>query len=50
MYVADVTDIQELLDLRAEAEAELIKSNYMSEQAAWDLEDIDDRIYELRCL
>lgn len=47
MYVADVTDVQELLELRAEAEDELIQSDYMSEQAAWDLEDIENRLWEL---
>jgi len=47
MYVADVTDVQELLELRAETEDRLIRSDYMNEQAAWDLEDIDIRLFEL---
>lgn len=31
MYVADVTDVQELLELRAETEDRLIRSDYMNE-------------------
>lgn len=47
MYVADVTDIKELEELLAEAQDFLLADPY-SEQAAWDIEDITSRIYELK--
>lgn len=50
MYVEDVTDVQELLELRAEAEDRLLSAgdgSWSGEQALWDLEDIDNRLYEL---
>jgi hypothetical protein len=46
MYVADVTDPQELSDLLAEAQDWLAREPD-NEQAAWDVEDIIDRINEL---
>ncbi|ASZ72867.1 hypothetical protein SEA_DRAKE55_78 [Mycobacterium phage Drake55] len=46
MYVADVDDLEELKDLRSEAESRLGR-NPDNEQAQWDLEDIEDRIEEL---
>jgi hypothetical protein len=49
MYVADVTDVKELEELLAEAKDRLIASGCERawEQAAWDIEDIEDRIDEL---
>ena len=47
MYVADVTDMKELEYLLAEAEDWLLREPD-SEQAAWDIEDIEDRIAELK--
>lgn len=47
MYVADVTDMQELEELLAEAQDWLLLEPD-SEQAQWDVEDILDRIYELQ--
>jgi hypothetical protein len=41
MYVEDVTDVQELLQLRGDLVAECC------EQCKWDIEDIDNRLYEL---
>jgi hypothetical protein len=46
MYVADVTDPQELSDLLVEAQDWLAREPH-NEQAAWDVEDILDRINEL---
>jgi len=49
MYVADVTDIKELEYLLAEAQDRLQASGCERdyEAAAWDIEDIEDRIDEL---
>lgn len=49
MYVADVTDVKELEALLAEAQDRLAASGSERqwEQAAWDCEDIEDRIDEL---
>jgi hypothetical protein len=46
MYVEDVTDIEELIDLLAEVEDRLL-ADPDNEQARWDHEDIRDRILEL---
>ena len=46
MYVADVTSIEELNSLLAEAKA-FLEDHPGSEQAAWDVEDIEGRIAEL---
>lgn len=49
MYVADVTDVKELEALLAEAQDRLAASGSERqwEQAAWDIQDIEDRIDEL---
>lgn len=53
MYVADVTDVQELLELLAEAQDRLAYaeirpgSELAYEQAMWDIEDIEERLWEL---
>lgn len=47
MYVADVTSIKELEFLLAEAEDFLLADPY-SEQARWDIEDITERIEQVR--
>lgn len=51
MYVEDVTDVQELLALRAEVLGEraetLLKGGRYIEQIDWDLEDIEERLWEL---
>lgn len=49
MYVADVTDLNELRQLLAEAEDRVQASRTPEEfeQAQWDIEDIEDRIDEL---
>lgn len=46
MYVADITDIEELAELLAEAWGRVI-ADPMNEQAQWDLQDIEARIYEV---
>ncbi|QBJ01160.1 hypothetical protein PBI_ARISSANAE_75 [Mycobacterium phage Arissanae] len=46
MYVDDVDDLDELADLLLEAE-ERLSACPSSEQAAWDVEDIQGRIDEL---
>jgi hypothetical protein len=50
MYVADVTDIRELEQLLSEAQVFLADSRSEAgrEQAAWDIEDITNRIYEVK--
>lgn len=47
MYVADVTSISELQYLLAEAEDFLLRDPG-SEQARWDIQDITERIEEVR--
>lgn len=47
MYVADVTSMKELEYLLTEAQDELLH-NPNCEQAAWDIEDIEARMEELR--
>lgn len=51
MYVADVTDVKELLDLRAELLAERVSAmrdgGRFMERIEWDLEDIENRLWEL---
>ncbi|ALF02221.1 hypothetical protein SEA_LADYBIRD_80 [Mycobacterium phage LadyBird] len=46
MYVDDIDDLEELEFLRDEAEKR-VDANPSNEQAAWDLEDIEERIGEL---
>ncbi|QGJ88831.1 hypothetical protein SEA_YECEY3_80 [Mycobacterium phage Yecey3] len=46
MYVGDVDDLDELADLLLEAEDRLSASPN-SEQAQWDVEDIQQRIEEV---
>lgn len=46
MYVADVTSMEELQELLAEAEDRLALDP-TNEQAAWDIEDIEDRMAEI---
>jgi hypothetical protein len=46
MYVADVTDIDELAELLAEA-WDRVMAEPSNEQAQWDVQDIEDRIVEL---
>ncbi|AHG24298.1 hypothetical protein KIY80_gp74 [Mycobacterium phage Benvolio] len=46
MYVDDVDDLEELEYLRDEAQARVDSGTY-TEQAQWDLEDIEARIEEL---
>lgn len=50
MYVADVTDMAELKELLAEAEDRLAQScsEAAYEQAAWDIEDITNRMEEIK--
>lgn len=47
MYVADVTSMSELQYLLGEAECWLM-DDPSSEQARWDIEDIKERIEEVR--
>ncbi|QTF81498.1 hypothetical protein SEA_TARSUSIV_74 [Mycobacterium phage TarsusIV] len=47
MYVDDVYDLEELEELRDEAEGRL-EANPSNEQAQWDLEDIEGRMEELK--
>jgi hypothetical protein len=50
MYVADVTDIKELEYLLGQAQDELLHAvgEVAIEQAQWDIEDITNRIYEVK--
>ncbi|QFG04649.1 hypothetical protein PBI_KEZIACHARLES14_75 [Mycobacterium phage Keziacharles14] len=47
MYVEDVDDLQELEALHAEA-VDRLGANPRSEQAAWDIEDIVQRVNEVK--
>ncbi|ASZ75416.1 hypothetical protein PBI_JOSHKAYV_77 [Mycobacterium phage JoshKayV] len=47
MYVEDIDDLEELEDLRKDAESRLGRNPGNNEQAQWDLEDIEERIEEL---
>ncbi|QGJ89214.1 hypothetical protein SEA_RETRO23_77 [Mycobacterium phage Retro23] len=46
MYVDDIDDLEELEELRDEA-ANFFRTHPHSQQAQWDLEDIEERIDEL---
>lgn len=50
MYVADVTDMAELRELLSEAEQRLANAcgEPAYEQAAWDIEDITNRMEEIK--
>ncbi|AKF14243.1 hypothetical protein SEA_LUCHADOR_79 [Mycobacterium phage Luchador] len=47
MYVEDVDDLEELEFLRDEA-VNRLEANPSNEQAQWDLEDIEERINEVK--
>lgn len=47
MYVDDIDDLAELEELLSEARARL-EADPRSEQAAWDVEDIEDRLEEVK--
>ncbi|QFG04555.1 hypothetical protein SEA_JEEVES_80 [Mycobacterium phage Jeeves] len=47
MYVEDVDDLEELEFLRDEA-VNRLDADPSNEQAQWDLEDIDERINEVK--
>ncbi|AEL17884.1 hypothetical protein TRIXIE_76 [Mycobacterium phage Trixie] len=47
MFVDDVDDLEELADLRDEA-VKRLEANPANEQAAFDLEDIEERISQVR--
>ncbi|QLF84642.1 hypothetical protein SEA_GAIL_78 [Mycobacterium phage Gail] len=47
MFVDDVDDLEELEFLRDEA-VNLLEANPSNEQAQWDLEDIEERINQVK--
>ncbi|WKW87289.1 hypothetical protein SEA_CHARGERPOWER_74 [Mycobacterium phage Chargerpower] len=47
MYVDDVDDLEELEYLLSEA-VERLTANPANEQAQWDIEDIEERINEVK--
>lgn len=47
MYVADVTSMKELEELLSEAKCRLM-DNPGNEQAQWDIEDIEERMAQIR--
>jgi hypothetical protein len=46
VYVKDITDMNELNELLAEVQDQLL-ADPLNEQAQWDMEDIMDRIDEI---
>lgn len=47
MYVEDITDVKELLDIRAELVRERSRRGRYCEQLDWDIEDVEQRLWEL---